>query len=101
MAPSINEVRPRTYPIPEKSFQSRSHLGRIRSSKPDAKRRASRDLRRDVSAPLSPRLIDLPSGAGRLLQGASGYLATVVRGEVTRRHDEATGARPGRLLRLR
>jgi len=43
---------------------------------------------------------DLPSGAGRLLQGSDGYLATMVAGEVTRRHDKDTGARPGRLVRM-
>jgi N-acyl-D-aspartate/D-glutamate deacylase len=43
---------------------------------------------------------DLPSGAGRLLQKASGYIATVVGGEVTRRNDTDTGARPGRLIRF-
>ncbi len=42
---------------------------------------------------------DLPSGAGRLLQGASGYLATLVNGQVTRRDGVDTGARPGRLVR--
>jgi N-acyl-D-aspartate/D-glutamate deacylase len=42
---------------------------------------------------------DLPSGAGRLVQGSSGYLATLVTGVTTRRHDEETGARPGRLVR--
>jgi N-acyl-D-aspartate/D-glutamate deacylase len=44
---------------------------------------------------------DLPSGAGRLLQGSSGYLATLVAGEVTRRNDADTGVRPGRLVRSR
>jgi N-acyl-D-aspartate/D-glutamate deacylase len=42
---------------------------------------------------------DLPAGGLRLLQGARGYVATVVSGEVTRRHGEDTGARPGRLVR--
>ncbi len=42
---------------------------------------------------------DLPSGAPRLIQRASGYLATIVNGTVTRRNDEETGARPGRLVR--
>jgi len=42
---------------------------------------------------------DLPAGGGRLMQGATGYLATLINGEVTRRFDEDTGARPGRLLR--
>jgi N-acyl-D-amino-acid deacylase len=42
---------------------------------------------------------DLPAGGRRLVQGASGYDATVVSGEVTRRHGADTGARPGRLVR--
>lgn len=44
---------------------------------------------------------DLPLGGPRLIQKATGYLATLVNGEVTRRFDEATGARPGRLVRPR
>ena len=42
---------------------------------------------------------DLPKGSPRMLQGATGYLATMVAGVVTRRNDEETGARPGRLIR--
>jgi N-acyl-D-aspartate/D-glutamate deacylase len=42
---------------------------------------------------------DLPAGGARLLQGARGYLAMLIGGEVTRRFDEDTGARPGRLTR--
>ncbi len=42
---------------------------------------------------------DLPTGVSRILQPAEGYLATLVHGEVTRRHDTDTGARPGRLVR--
>jgi N-acyl-D-aspartate/D-glutamate deacylase len=42
---------------------------------------------------------DLPSGGKRLLQRARGYTATIVRGEVTYRDGEATGALPGRLVR--
>ncbi len=42
---------------------------------------------------------DLPSGAGRLVQAATGYTATVVAGTVTRRNDSDTGARPGTLVR--
>jgi N-acyl-D-amino-acid deacylase len=30
---------------------------------------------------------------------STGYLATMVAGTVTRRHDHDTGARPGRLVR--
>jgi N-acyl-D-amino-acid deacylase len=48
----------------------------------------------------APRAVaDLPAGGTRLLQDASGYRATIVNGEITRRNDTDTGARPGRLLR--
>jgi len=42
---------------------------------------------------------DLPAGGTRLIQPVQGYLATMVNGVVTRRHDADTGARPGRLVR--
>ena len=42
---------------------------------------------------------DLPAGGRRLVQRASGYVATMVAGEVTYREGEPTGALPGRLLR--
>ena len=42
---------------------------------------------------------DLPSGGRRLIQRASGYLATVVAGQVTYRDGVATDALPGRLIR--
>lgn len=42
---------------------------------------------------------DLPAGGGRLLQEASGYVATIKSGEITYREGKATGALPGRLLR--
>ncbi len=42
---------------------------------------------------------DLPAGGSRLLQQASGYIATYVNGVRTRDHDRDTGARPGRLAR--
>ena len=42
---------------------------------------------------------DLPLGGARFLQKATGYLATMVNGGVTRRNDLETGARPGRLVR--
>ncbi|MBV1918362.1 MAG: amidohydrolase family protein [Sphingomonadaceae bacterium] len=44
---------------------------------------------------------DLPSGAQRLHQPSTGYLATLVNGVTTRRNDADTGARPGRLFRSR
>jgi N-acyl-D-amino-acid deacylase len=48
----------------------------------------------------TPRMAyDLPAGGKRLLQNASGYVATMVNGTVTRRHGVDTGARPGRLIR--
>ena len=50
----------------------------------------------------TPELVhDLPAGGRRLVQHAEGYAATVVAGEVTRRHGADTGARPGRLVRGR
>lgn len=42
---------------------------------------------------------DLPAGGTRLVQDASGYVSTIVRGVVTREDDEFTGALPGRLVR--
>jgi N-acyl-D-aspartate/D-glutamate deacylase len=42
---------------------------------------------------------DLPAGGVRLLQGAQGYDATIIDGVVTRRFDQDTGARPGKLVR--
>jgi len=42
---------------------------------------------------------DLPGGAKRIGQRASGYDATIVAGTVTRRAGEHTGALPGRLVR--
>ena len=42
---------------------------------------------------------DLPAGGKRLLQGATGYVATVKSGAVTFAEGQDTGARPGVLLR--
>ncbi len=42
---------------------------------------------------------DLPASGKRLIQRASGYLATVKSGAVVREHDQSTGERPGTLLR--
>ena len=48
-----------------------------------------------------PRMVrDLPAGGQRLLQGASGFLATLVAGEPVLLDDEITAARPGRLVRF-
>ncbi len=48
----------------------------------------------------APRSVDdLPAGGRRVLQDATGYVATIVSGVVTRRNDRDTGARPGRLVR--
>jgi N-acyl-D-amino-acid deacylase len=47
-----------------------------------------------------PRSVDdLPAGGRRILQDATGYVATIVNGVVTRRAGVDTGARPGRLVR--
>jgi len=49
-----------------------------------------------------PRMVyDLPSGAGRLQQKSTGYLATLVAGSITYENGEATDALPGRLIRAR
>ena len=42
---------------------------------------------------------DLPAGGKRLLQGADGYVATMVAGTITYEHGEAAGPLPGRLIR--
>ena len=42
---------------------------------------------------------DLPAGGKRLVQRASGYVATLVAGEVTHENGEPTGALPGKLVR--
>jgi N-acyl-D-aspartate/D-glutamate deacylase len=44
-------------------------------------------------------VFDLPAAGRRLVQRVDGYRATVVAGEVTYENGEATGARPGRLVR--
>ena len=42
---------------------------------------------------------DLPAGGQRLLQGARGYDATIVSGEIVMEKGQLTGARPGTLYR--
>ena len=42
---------------------------------------------------------DLPANGRRFMQAASGYVATVVSGQVVRREGVDTGARPGKLVR--
>jgi N-acyl-D-aspartate/D-glutamate deacylase len=42
---------------------------------------------------------DLPAGGKRLVQGADGYVATLVAGETVFENGEHTGALPGRLVR--
>jgi N-acyl-D-amino-acid deacylase len=54
----------------------------------------------DTIAPMMPELAyDLPAGARRLKQKATGLMATIVNGEVVLRQNEHTGALPGQLLR--
>jgi N-acyl-D-amino-acid deacylase len=48
----------------------------------------------------APKIVyDLPAGGRRLIQKASGYLATICSGEVIFENGEATEAMPGRLVR--
>ena len=42
---------------------------------------------------------DLPAGGRRVMQKATGYVATIVSGTVIRRNGVDTGARPGQVLR--
>jgi N-acyl-D-aspartate/D-glutamate deacylase len=42
---------------------------------------------------------DLPAGGKRLLQKASGYTATIVKGQITYREGKAMGPLPGRMVR--
>ena len=54
----------------------------------------------DALALEQPEMVyDLPSNGKRLIQRARGYVATIMRGDVTFENGEATGAVPGRLLR--
>ena len=51
-------------------------------------------------APAMPTVVhDLPAGEKRIDQRATGFLATIIGGQVTQRDGEPTGALPGRLLR--
>jgi N-acyl-D-aspartate/D-glutamate deacylase len=51
-------------------------------------------------APLMPCVVeDIPGGARRLEQRATGIAATIVNGQLLTDHGAATGAHPGRLLR--
>jgi N-acyl-D-amino-acid deacylase len=54
----------------------------------------------DGLALCAPEMVfDLPAAGRRLVQRADGYRATVVAGQVTYEDGQATGARPGRLVR--
>ena len=46
-------------------------------------------------------VFDLPANGRRMIQRASGYIATIVSGVVTYENGEATGAMPGKLIRGR
>lgn len=52
-----------------------------------------------ITPDLPELLYDLPGGARRLRQTASGFAATIVNGEVLLEQGAPTGTRPGRLLR--
>jgi N-acyl-D-aspartate/D-glutamate deacylase len=44
---------------------------------------------------------NMPAGAGRVMMPTTGYRATIVSGEITRKDDHETGNLPGRLIRGR
>jgi N-acyl-D-aspartate/D-glutamate deacylase len=52
-----------------------------------------------LALPVPEYVHDFPHGAGRFRQGASGYEATIVNGQLFMQHGEHTGALAGRLLR--
>lgn len=52
-----------------------------------------------LALPAPQMVYDLPAAGQRFIQRATGYRATVLRGEVTFEDGEATGALPGRLVR--
>ena len=52
-----------------------------------------------IALPLPEMVYDLPASGQRLIQRASGYRYTLLRGAVTFEEGEATGALPGRLVR--
>ena len=63
-------------------------------------RRRQRDRPRRARRLPQPEFVhDLPNGAGRYVQGASGYDYTIVNGEVFMDHGEHAGPFAGRLLR--
>ena len=48
----------------------------------------------------NPKMVnDLPAGGRRLIQKASGYVSTMVNGQVVMEHGEPTGQLPGQLIR--
>ena len=53
-----------------------------------------------LGLPLPALVRDLPAGGKRLLQGATGYVATWVAGEQVQVQGQITQTRPGRLVRL-
>jgi N-acyl-D-amino-acid deacylase len=52
-----------------------------------------------LALPVPEFVHDFPHGAGRFRQGASGYDATIVNGQLFMEHGRHTGALAGRLLR--
>jgi N-acyl-D-aspartate/D-glutamate deacylase len=56
------------------------------------------DLER-VSERMPEYVRDFPNGAGRFVQRARGYRATLCNGALVLEHDQHTGARGGRVLR--
>lgn len=53
----------------------------------------------NLSCPPPEMVFDLPASGRRLFQGAEGYVATIVKGEIVMEDGKPTGALPGKLLR--
>ena len=96
------ETLPLEYLVKKQTVRHRRAVRarRPRRARARARRPTSTSSTSTASRCSMPRLAhDLPAGGARLLQDADGYVATIVSGEVTRRHGVDTGARPGRLVR--
>ena len=77
-------------------------ITRLLAKAPEQRYQTAEGLRVDlerVSERMPEYVHDFPGGAGRFVQKAKGYRATICNGEVTYERGEHTGALPGRLVR--
>jgi len=70
----------------------------LRGQLPEESKRRPRPVRPNQFSTRGSRLHDFPGGAGRWIQRADGYEATIVTGEVFMESGEHTGALVGQML---